>query len=116
MVHAHGIVGRDRAVEEGPLRFAFVATAQFFEGIDGLPKFEDGAFLSRKINLVANLIERHIETSRIDADAPNARAKDPGGVAFKTSSSLELFYKIPVHVPARGPLPVLRSCGHSFEM
>src|SRR5262249_53966751 len=59
MVNTHGVVGSDGAVEEGPARAILVLVEKQLEGSCFVPELEDGALLTREIDLRLDLFERH---------------------------------------------------------
>src|SRR5262249_35016966 len=59
VVDAHGVVGRDRAVQERPLRPSAVLLAEQLECAGTLPVVQDGPFLGGEVYLRVYLVERH---------------------------------------------------------
>src|SRR5512138_2526028 len=56
---AHRVVGRDRAVDEGPARLAPVDLTLLLEGPVLLPEVQDFMLLGDEIDLVRHLFEWH---------------------------------------------------------
>ena len=58
VVDAHRVVGRDRPVEEGPVRAARVLGAQLREGGALAPEVEDAVLLGSQVGLAGDRWER----------------------------------------------------------
>jgi hypothetical protein len=59
VVDAHGVVGGDGTVEEGPARPAGVLRPELREGADVVPELQNVALLGGEIHLRLDLVERH---------------------------------------------------------
>ena len=57
MVDAHGVIGRNRTVNERPARIVFVLCDELVEGSGILPKLEDPMLHAGKVEVSADVLE-----------------------------------------------------------
>src|SRR5207249_2727696 len=57
VVHAHGVVGRDRPIEKRPLRLARILSAKPLEGMRFLPEFQDLVLAGNEVGTTRYLLE-----------------------------------------------------------